>query len=41
MNSLQTIKRIEVIVGTFPKKNSSDQDGFTGEFYQILKEDIK
>jgi len=41
VNSLTAIKEIEFIVENLPKKKYSDPDGFTGEFYQILKEEIK
>lgn len=40
-NSLITIKEIELIGKNLPKKKKyPGPDGFTGELYQILKEEI-
>lgn len=37
MNSLPTVKEIELIVENLPKKKYSNPDGLTGEFYQKPK----
>lgn len=40
VNGLITIKGMEFIVKSLPKKKYPDPDDFTGEFYQILKEEL-
>lgn len=40
MNRFKTIKEIESIVNNLMKYNTSDTDGFTGEFHQTFKEEL-
>ena len=40
MNSSVTIKEIEFIILKFSKIKSSSTDDVTGEFYQIIKEEL-
>ena len=40
LNKLITSKRIESVCKNFPSDKSTGPDGFTGKFYQTLKEDL-
>ena len=40
MNRFISIKLIEPILNKLPKQKTQGPDGFTGEFYQRLKEEI-
>ena len=40
LNRLKTISEIEALIKKLPAHKSSGPDGFTGEFYQILREEL-
>jgi hypothetical protein len=40
LNRSRTNNEIEAAIGSFPKKKSSELDGFTSEFYQLFNEEL-
>ena len=40
LNRPITADKIEAVIKKFPTHKSSDRDGFTGEFYEALKEEL-
>ena len=40
MNNLITSTEIKVVIKNLPKNKSPGQDAFTGEFYQIFREEL-
>ena len=40
MNNAITCSEIETVIKNFPKNKSPGPDGFTGELYQILREEL-
>ena len=40
-NKPVSVKEMELIIDNLSKKKAPEPDGFTGEFYQIFKQEIR